>query len=125
MGTQHQLSLAEANAERMDEFIKISRGHIAQMCRHFYRAADMDRALGFKNATAAWLAGRSYPSYQADLAAQSWMQINHAPTGLKTHASGPGTASNAVVLVVICPTAEVAAKVERLSALMGCQTEGL
>lgn len=124
--TEPRQTLALAHADRMAELVKMARPNIARMCAYFYRAADMDRALGYRNSVAGWLAGRAVPTHQADKSAEAWLLNQRASAVLPK--PGPVAAAgdgSPVVLVVACPSADVAAKLERLSAMMGCQTEGL
>lgn len=49
---------------------------IAIMAQHFKSAADLDRALGFKGASAHWLRGTGAISDHAKKASEMWVQLN-------------------------------------------------
>lgn len=116
MNAQLPPSLAYQNRARMDELVQAGFPRIAEMCQHFTKAADMDRALGYMNATAGWVRGKGHPSQHAENAAAMWLQLRTPPREIT-----PESATTGALVLVACPTAELAAKVARMAALIGCE----
>ena len=113
------MNLAEQFPQRQSEIRAAGFPHIAGMMDHFIRAADMDRALGYQNATAAWLRGKSYPSTIAENAAAMWMQLRSPST------ASPQVTLSGELLLVACPSPEVAAKLSKIAGMIGCEVTGV
>lgn len=122
MDTKLKLSLATMNEVRMRELIDAGRPNIAEMCAYFRKAAGMDRILGYQNAVAGWVRGKNLPSVAAEAAAGMWLQRRLAPLIPAEPSPTLVAIPTPVMLIVACPTAEVAAKVARLVGMFGCET---
>lgn len=118
MNAQLPPSLAYQNRARMDELVQAGFPRIAEMCQHFTKAADMDRALGYLNATAGWVRGKGLPSQHAENAANMWLQLRTPPHEIMPP---PAQSTTGALVLVACPTAELAAKIARMAALIGCE----
>ena len=66
-------SLYDQNPEVWGELASKGRGCLASMAKKFVKCADMDRALGFKNATSRWQGGRGFLAYGAENRAEHWL----------------------------------------------------
>jgi len=111
-------SLYDQSPAAWDKIAKSTGPHLAQMARQFALCADMDRALGYNSgATSHWHSGRNRPSAQSDRIAEIWLRDN-APHPV------PATVDDTLLLVV-CPTPEIAAKARRLLAVIGCEVESV
>ena len=120
MDTKPKQNLANTNGPRMFELIDAGRPNIAEMCEYFSKAADMDRALGYVNAVAAWISAKNLPSTAAETSAGLWLHTKKGKSAAVPAVAAPAPAP--VLLVVACATPEVAAKVARLVGMFGCET---
>lgn len=90
---------------------------LAALAREFDLCADMDRALGFANATAKWHRGHQIPSMNSERKARAWLSaqakqiVDDAPAASVT----AGT-----ILLVACAN-DVADKAGRVLAVLGCE----
>ncbi len=89
---------------------------LAGMARKFDLCADMDRALGYANATAKWHRGGQNPSLNSERKARAWLEsqakqiVDDAP---------PVSAATGTILLVACTNA-VAEKARRVLTVLGC-----
>lgn len=121
------MTLAEKYPEAIAEFEKSGAKNFAAMARHFEKAHHMDQALGFANAVSAWIRGRGKPSLQAERAAELWMKLNTAARPELTTSITPEPEAPAAprppagtLILLACQSPEVAAKIQRLAVLLGC-----
>lgn len=108
-------SLYGINKAVWDKVALAGAAPIAEVAKHFTLAADMDRALGFRNATARWHRGEGIPSADSIRRAAAWLQAHKkaAPQEPKTEVQGE-------VLLVACPPG-MAEKAKRVLAILGCE----
>lgn len=70
------LSLYAQNQVAWDRIAAMGCESLMEMSKRFDLCADMDRALGFKNAVAKWHRGANRPSISADMRARAWIVEN-------------------------------------------------
>ena len=120
MNVRNDMSLYALNTAAWDRVADAGGDCLREMAKHFTICSDMDRALGFKNATANWHGGRGGPSANANRRARVWLQTKDHPAdpantvSEKTQSNGSGD-----VLLVACPPG-VAEKAKRVLAVLGC-----
>lgn len=112
MNMSNDMSLYSINKEAWDKVADAGGEYLREMAKHFTRCSDMDRALGFRNASANWHGGRSGPSSDANRRARAWLQAKDAKAEPQSNGSGD-------VLLVACPPG-VTEKAKRVLAILGC-----
>ena len=113
-------SLYEAHTAAWDNLAKLGCPNLCEMAKYFHRCADMDRALGFMNASARWHRGEGVPSRVSEVRAKEWIEARDmklTPPKLTPPEPAPQGGS---VLLVACNTATVE-KVKRVLAVLGCE----
>jgi hypothetical protein len=88
---------------------------LALMARHFDLCADMDRALGYTNATSKWHRGGT-PSINSERKARAWL----AAQAKQVVDDAPAATVTATILLVACAN-DVADKARRVLAVLGCE----
>lgn len=95
---------------------------LAEMARRFSSNPEMDSALGYINAVSKWnCRADSRPSKSAERRAKEWLAERTYIGDAKQAATGVPPASSAALLLVACPSPDVAAKVQRVLAMLGCE----
>lgn len=112
MNTKTGISLYDINSEAWDMVAAAGGEYLREMAKHFEMCADMDRALGFKNAASNWHAGRSGFSLDANRRARAWLQAKDAKAEPQAKEIGD-------LLLVACPPG-MAEKAKRVLAVIGC-----
>jgi len=93
-----------------------TRPSLARMAREFHDKRDMEKALSYSpSVIVKWLSGENTASREAEFRAETW---------LSEHGKVAPKADDALLLVV-CPTPEIAAKARRLLAVIGCEVEAV
>ncbi len=112
MNMSNDMSLYSINKEAWDKVADAGGECLREMAKHFEMCADMDRALGFKNAASNWHAGRSGFSLDANRRARAWLQAKDAEAEQQVKETGD-------LLLVACRPG-MAEKAKRVLAVIGC-----
>jgi hypothetical protein len=112
-------SLYEQNPEAWEKLAREGKPSLGKMARHFYTAADMDKALGFDKAVAHWLRMRNGANFTSERRASEWLADRVVAPAAQAI---PTPAPDGVVLLVVCP-GDKADKVRRVLAMMGCEVD--
>lgn len=112
MNMSNDMSLYSINKEAWDKVADAGGECLREMAKHFTRCSDMDRALGFRNASASWHGGRGRPSSDANRRARAWLQAKDAKADPQFKETGD-------LLLVACPPG-MAEKAKRVLAVIGC-----
>jgi hypothetical protein len=113
-------SLYEQNPEAWEKLAREGKPSLGKMARHFYTAADMDKALGFDKAVAHWLRMRNGANFTSERRAAEWLACRAVAPAAQAASAIP--APDGVVLLVVCP-GDKADKVRRVLAMMGCEVD--
>lgn len=115
--TTNQFTLYDIYKERMDGLADAGFPSVAEVTKHFHKAADMDRALGLLNATSHWLSGRGKPGLPSEALAKAWLKNGGKAPDHEKAADTPK--SGATLYLVTCQPG-TADKVARVMAMLGC-----
>lgn len=107
----------EQNPASWDKIAASGFPNVALMARHFSTCAEMDEALGYTKAAANWARRAGQVSRQADRAAGLWLSLNAKPAPA---AAQPAAPAGGTLLLIVCPP-DVAPKVARVAAMLGCE----
>ena len=97
---------------------------LSKMMNIFYRCVDMDRALGTNSSVNNWMIQRNMPSRKYENMAQIYLQNNtkQEPEKVSTPPASPAvSAPDDVTFIVVCPIGSQN-KVEKVLALLGCES---
>lgn len=104
-------TLYEQKPERWDSIIQGGYPLVGQVAKKFFRACDMDRALGYTNAAAAWHRGKCNPTALAEHKAKEYLSKGQPDQAADDDVS---------IMMVACP-ANKAEKVFKVLAMMNCE----
>jgi hypothetical protein len=97
--------------------ISTTRPNLALMARHVDSKQQMEIGLGYGSSVVVkWLSGDNTPSRESEFRAEKWLAERASPAPVKQPAP-----ANAALLLVACPSPDVAAKVQRVLAMLGCE----
>jgi hypothetical protein len=97
--------------------IATTRPNLARMAMHVASKPEMERALGYGSSVVVkWLSGHNTPSRESDFRAEKWLAERASPAPVEQAAP-----ASAALLLVACPSPDVAAKVQRVLAMLGCE----
>jgi hypothetical protein len=95
-----------------------TRPSLTRMAMHVASKAEMEHALEYGSSVVVkWLSGDNNPSREAEFRAEKWLAELASPA--------PKPAADDTLLLVVCPTPEIAAKARRLLAVIGCEVEAV
>jgi hypothetical protein len=120
---KHAPSLYAQDQAAWDRIAAMGCESLMEMSKHFDLCADMDRALGFKNAAAKWHRGANRPSTEANMRARAWIVEN-------VEQSDPAPVPSQMILdlkdkpkvitmLVTCDSDQMQ-KVSRVLSILGC-----
>lgn len=121
-GVNEMQTVYEMHKEGWDRLAKNGRPALAEMARHFNQIAHMNEALGYAGAVKHWVTGRNGASHAAELSARRWLDLN-VKAGIASAEPVakplPLTPSAGKLFLVAAPES-IAAKVEKVLAMLGC-----
>lgn len=113
------MTLYDNHKQACDRLSKEGFPAVAEMTRHFRIAADMDRALGYENATARWVGGRGLPGVGSERKARKW--LDDAMSAKPAFPEPPAGGIKATNTLLVCCQPDQSAKVLRVLAMLGCE----
>lgn len=108
-------SLYDQNPEAWDRIAAMGCESLCDVAKSFNIFADLDRALGFQNASAKWISRGGRPSSDAERRAAKLLRDQ-----AKVVDDAPRTEPSGVILIVSCHHSS-ADKARRLLAVLGCE----
>lgn len=105
----------DTHPENWDRLARAGYENLAEMAKHFYICADMDRALGYQNAVSRWNTGNGYPARASEDRAKEWLDARKPKPEPQKVVPQEGC-----ILMVAC-SAAVAEKAKRVLAVLGCE----
>jgi hypothetical protein len=97
--------------------ISTTHPNLALMARHFRTRPEMERALGYSTGVIIkWMSGDNAASRDSEFRAEKWLAERASPAPVKQAAP-----ASAALLLVACPSPDIAAKVQRVLAMLGCE----
>jgi hypothetical protein len=91
--------------------------NLALMARHFHARREMEKALRYGSGVIIkWISDDAKPARESEFRAEKWLAERASPAPVKQAAP-----ASAALLLVACPSPDVAAKVQRVLAMLGCE----
>lgn len=99
---------------------------LARMSLYFSRPSEMDAALGYVKATSPWMNGVNKPSRSSERRARTWLDSRDGHYSQRAFDTTPMPEVKLEVkpagkLLLVAATPEIAAKIEKLCAILGAE----